>query len=634
MDSQRPANRDLERWMLEKARIAKNIYDAEAMLLTAKALYPTFEIEHAAFTIHCMHQNVSGAAAAVQQMYVKFSNEPAFWAQVSRLVQAVRCVDATVDQATAFRRMVFNGLLPALQQTLLLELFEKQPDQQEKCQLVLLLIRLFPDSSASFATMLLQLLEKYEKPFMDRDPPEFFNFFTTLLVKEVVSLLLQSSSSSLKEPQGVDLLLRAVGYFLAEMLSNGKDNGDEPPAGNSQGLEDGWTSILRYFKWLANRCSWETAAVFTSFSCSKDPTFWASIEQLPSGCQEAFCIGLLLSLYAAFHLCRQLPTVVVVILPPVVCCEDESCFPSFAYSHDHLNHFLAQLDDCEAKTLFRTCTDAIRILTKSDESLVKMFDLLKAQQFAKIRQVITSCCLLLGRSEIMNIHSVSDKGACDVEAESSLHSLQLAGCLMVESNFAMAGRSLLSYVEANSDDVCLLDVSSLPAFDDWQFVLLKHENQIDYCIRSLICCLAKMIGSNSKTAALDDIIGHCIVLMQVYWPIWDTLFQWFKTIWQRRKKFTYGNFFVYVNEPEVLEEIAYVAHQQPDIEFELTPVQKLVTKKQCSPASSKGKLSNAKVLRLQIEQHMSKQRPTLEDSLKSFFSEQGERIKKCFKVNR
>ncbi|KFD51489.1 hypothetical protein M514_07702 [Trichuris suis] len=633
MDSQRPATRDLERWMLEKARIAKNIYDAEAMLLTAKALYPTFEIEHAAFTIHCMHQNVSGAAAAVQQMYVKFSNEPAFWTQVSRLVQAVRCVDTTVDQATAFRRMVFNGLLPALQQTLLLELFEKQPDQQEKCQLVLLLIRLFPDSSASFATMLLQLLEKYEKPFMDRDPPDFFNFFTTLLVKEVVSLLLQNSSSSLKESQGVDLLLRAVGYFLAETVSHDKDNGDEPSASNSEDLEDSWSSILRYFKWLANRCSWKTAEVFTSFSCSTDPTFWATVEQLPSGCQEALCVGLLISLFAAFRLCQQLPSAVVVILPPV-CFENESCFPSFAYSDDQLANFLAQLDDGELRTLFRTCTDAIRILTRSDEGLVKMFNLLKAPQFTKIGQVITSCCLLLGRSEIMNIHSAADKGTSEVEVQSSLDSLQLAGCLMAESNFAMAGRSLLSYVEANNNEFCFLDVCNLPAYDDWQFALLKHENQIDYCIRSLVCCLAKMIGSNSKATPVDDIIGHCIVLMQVYWPIWTTLFEWFKIIWQRRNKFTYGNFFVYVNESEVLEEIAYVVHQLPDVEFELATAHKLVTKKQFLPASNKGKSSNAICVRRQIELHMSKQRPTLQDSLKLFFSEQGDRIKKCFKVNR
>lgn len=99
--------------------------------------------------------------------YLDFSGESRFWDEIMQLIEAVRD-DTTTDEASVFHRgtfslmlegtgaqisrflAIFQNLLPELQQTILLELAEKQKEKVDQCRYLLLLLRLCPDSASTF----------------------------------------------------------------------------------------------------------------------------------------------------------------------------------------------------------------------------------------------------------------------------------------------------------------------------------------------------------------------------------------------------------------------------------------------------------------------------------------------------
>uniref|UniRef100_A0A915JC23 Integrator complex subunit 10 n=1 Tax=Romanomermis culicivorax TaxID=13658 RepID=A0A915JC23_ROMCU len=148
--------------MLLEAKTSKNDFMAECWILTAKTLGTCFEIEfrNSRVTLDPADTypgTISGPEPGPKFFRVSdpgtvvpdYSSESKFWDQVSKIIDAVK-IDRSDDEMVQFYKNVFEKLLPAMQQTLLLEMAEKQKDKMEQCRYLLLLFKLFPESAGQF----------------------------------------------------------------------------------------------------------------------------------------------------------------------------------------------------------------------------------------------------------------------------------------------------------------------------------------------------------------------------------------------------------------------------------------------------------------------------------------------------
>ncbi|XP_020611748.1 integrator complex subunit 10-like isoform X2 [Orbicella faveolata] len=180
-------------WLVERARQSlkeNNPYEAKAWLITAKTLYPKdFGLQYEAYTIERNAERVQESANLFYIMFEQFPDSNILWKEVASFTDALE--SEVTDQHGKFLTDMFSSLPQHAQREILLKAAGRCKDCIEKCRMMLLLMRRFPDVIPKNGVALTEMLidaENSEYP----DAP--VNPYRKLLVCDVLPHLLASDN--------------------------------------------------------------------------------------------------------------------------------------------------------------------------------------------------------------------------------------------------------------------------------------------------------------------------------------------------------------------------------------------------------------------------------------------------------
>ncbi|XP_031566525.1 integrator complex subunit 10-like [Actinia tenebrosa] len=178
-------------WLVERARQSlkhKDLYEAKSWLLTAKTLYPRdFHVQHEAYNIERNAKKVKESAILFYDMFVQFPNESLLWEDIQNITEALERNE--IDPQGVFLKEMFNSLPQDAQREILLQAAGRCKDCIEKCRMMLLLMRRFPDAIPKNGITLTEMLIDAENSEYPTNP---LNQYRKLLVNDVLPHLLTS----------------------------------------------------------------------------------------------------------------------------------------------------------------------------------------------------------------------------------------------------------------------------------------------------------------------------------------------------------------------------------------------------------------------------------------------------------
>ncbi|KAM7450919.1 Integrator complex subunit 10 [Porites harrisoni] len=180
-------------WLVERARQSlreNNPYEAKAWLITAKTLYPKdFGIQYEAYSIERNAERVQESAKLFYHMFEQFPDSDLLWKEVASFTDALE--GEVTNQHSKFLTDMFSCLPQHAQREILLQAAGRCKDCIEKCRMMLLLMRRFPDVIPRNGVTLIEMLINAEK---SEYPDTAVNPYRKLLVCDVLPHLLASEN--------------------------------------------------------------------------------------------------------------------------------------------------------------------------------------------------------------------------------------------------------------------------------------------------------------------------------------------------------------------------------------------------------------------------------------------------------
>nr|XP_058956330.1 integrator complex subunit 10-like [Pocillopora verrucosa] len=208
-------------WLVERARQSlreNNPYEAKAWLITAKTLYPKdFGIQYEAYSIERNAERVQESAKLFYIMFEQFPENDILWKEVVSFTDALE--SDVMDQHGKFLTDMFGCLPQHAQREILLKAAGRCKDYIERCRMMLLLMRRFPDVIPKNGVALTEMLIEAENSEYLAAP---VNPYRKLLVCDVLPHLLASekmtvSTSSAESQSGEDKEGIVSGISLAQV---------------------------------------------------------------------------------------------------------------------------------------------------------------------------------------------------------------------------------------------------------------------------------------------------------------------------------------------------------------------------------------------------------------------------------
>ncbi|XP_048588129.1 integrator complex subunit 10 isoform X2 [Nematostella vectensis] len=186
-----PVTHSTAEWLVDRAKDSlkqDKFYEAKSWLLTAKTLYPrNFFIQHEAYNIERNARRVKEAADLFCEMFEQFPDESPLWKDIFHIIGALE--NDKPDVKGEFLKDMFNCLPEHVQREALLQASGRCKDCIEKCCVMLLLLRRFPDAIPKNGTTLTDILIDAEHAEYPTNP---INSYRRLLVCDVLPHLLAS----------------------------------------------------------------------------------------------------------------------------------------------------------------------------------------------------------------------------------------------------------------------------------------------------------------------------------------------------------------------------------------------------------------------------------------------------------
>ncbi|KAL5469035.1 hypothetical protein EMCRGX_G030223 [Ephydatia muelleri] len=173
-------------WVVERCKALLNKNDknaAKAWILTARSLFPDdFDVQYEAFSLHLCSGELNEAASVFVNLYSKFPSRPKLQNYVSDLVTEV------VSGQDGDKRDIFNLLSNVTQRTLLREAADKATEVVDRCQILLVELRLFPESATTIG------LDMYDQLSQASSSAQLItdNKHRDMLVNDIIPLLVNS----------------------------------------------------------------------------------------------------------------------------------------------------------------------------------------------------------------------------------------------------------------------------------------------------------------------------------------------------------------------------------------------------------------------------------------------------------
>uniref|UniRef100_A0A8C7XIY7 Integrator complex subunit 10 n=1 Tax=Oryzias sinensis TaxID=183150 RepID=A0A8C7XIY7_9TELE len=272
------AQKDCE-FLVKKARelVSVDSCAAKAWLITARTLYPTdFNIQYEMYTIERNAERTAPAGRLLYDMFINFPDQPIVWREIGVITAALR--SDSQDKHAQFLRGLFETLPGRVQCEMLLKATEQCFNTLEKAEMLLLLLKRFPESVVQHGLSLGETLLDAEAS-ENVDTP--VNCFRKLFVCDVLPLIINNMDIRLPASLMQKYILKAAEFYIGYVtrgpsadgqLQGSQDSGNLKSPSMSRGSQryvidglseksslvaDPWERLLELLAVVGVRCEWQ-----------------------------------------------------------------------------------------------------------------------------------------------------------------------------------------------------------------------------------------------------------------------------------------------------------------------------------------------------------------------------------------
>ncbi|XP_060904225.1 integrator complex subunit 10 isoform X1 [Labrus mixtus] len=205
------AQKDCE-FLVKRARelVSDDPCAAKAWLITARTLYPAdFNIQYEMYIIERNAERTASAGRLLYDMFLNFPDQPIVWREISVITAALRS-DAQ-DKHAQFLRGLFETLPGRVQCEMLLKATEQCFNTLEKAEMLLLLLKRFPESVVQHGVNLGETLLEAEASENVETP---VNCFRKLFVCDVLPLVINNMDMRLPASLMQNYMLKAAEFYI------------------------------------------------------------------------------------------------------------------------------------------------------------------------------------------------------------------------------------------------------------------------------------------------------------------------------------------------------------------------------------------------------------------------------------
>ncbi|XP_038152479.1 integrator complex subunit 10 isoform X2 [Cyprinodon tularosa] len=272
------AQKDCE-FLVKRARelVSDDPCAAKAWLITARTLYPTdFNIQYEMYIIERNAERTASAGRLLYDMFINFPDQPIVWREIAVITAALR--SDSQEKHAQFLRALFETLPGRVQCEMLLKATEQCFNTLEKAEMLLLLLKRFPESVVQHGVNLGETLLEAEVSENVESP---VNCFRKLFVCDVLPLVISNMDMRLPASLMQKYILKAAEFYIgyvtrgpsADMqLQGSQDGATLKSPGVSRGSQryviDGlsekssvvaepWERLLDVLTMVGARCEWQ-----------------------------------------------------------------------------------------------------------------------------------------------------------------------------------------------------------------------------------------------------------------------------------------------------------------------------------------------------------------------------------------
>ncbi|KAK0132853.1 Integrator complex subunit 10 [Merluccius polli] len=266
-------------FLVQRARelVSEDPCAAKAWLITARTLYPAdFNIQYEMYTIERNAERTASAGRLLYDMFINFPDQPVVWREISVITGALR--SDCQDKHAQFLRGLFETLPGRVQCEMLLKATEQCFNTLEKAEMLLLLLKRFPESVVQHGVNLGETLLEAEVSESLETP---VNCFRKLFVCEVLPLIINNVDMRLPASLLQKYILKAAEFYIGYVARGPSSDGQMQGApevgsltspGASRGPQryviDGlsekssmvvepWERLLDILAVVGARCEWQ-----------------------------------------------------------------------------------------------------------------------------------------------------------------------------------------------------------------------------------------------------------------------------------------------------------------------------------------------------------------------------------------
>ncbi|XP_051930160.1 integrator complex subunit 10 isoform X2 [Hippocampus zosterae] len=250
---------------------------AKAWLITARTLYPAdFNIQYEMYIIERNAERTTCAGRLLYDMFLNFPDQPIVWREISVITAALR--NDAQDKHSQFLRGLFETLPGRIQCEMLLKATEQCFNTLEKAEMLLLLLKRFPESVVQHGVSLGETLLEAETSEKVESP---INCFRKLFVCDVFPLVINNMDMRLPASLMQKYILKAaefyIGYVTRGPSPDGQINASQEGGplkspsvsrGSQRYVIDGlsekssvvsepWERLLDLVAVVGTRCEWQ-----------------------------------------------------------------------------------------------------------------------------------------------------------------------------------------------------------------------------------------------------------------------------------------------------------------------------------------------------------------------------------------
>ncbi|XP_029296800.1 LOW QUALITY PROTEIN: integrator complex subunit 10 [Cottoperca gobio] len=272
------AQKDCE-FLVKRARelVSDDPCAAKAWLITARTLYPAdFNIQYEMYIIERNAERTASAGRLLYDMFINFPDQPIVWREISVITAALR--SDSQDKHAQFLRGLFETLPGRVQCEMLLKATEQCFNTLEKAEMLLLLLKRFPESVVQHGVNLGETLLEAEASENVETP---VNCFRKLFVCDVLPLVINNMDMRLPASLMQKYMLKAAEFYIgyvtrgpsADVQIQGSQEGGSLKSptvsrGSQRYVIDGltekssvvaepWERLLDILAVVGARCEWQ-----------------------------------------------------------------------------------------------------------------------------------------------------------------------------------------------------------------------------------------------------------------------------------------------------------------------------------------------------------------------------------------